>query len=65
MAVLAVVLPGDEDDDECSCPRCQPSPEQVTAQQVTPVQVTEVAALLGAWPPGSYLGGELRLGERP
>jgi hypothetical protein len=59
-------MPGsDEEDGGCSCPRCQPHPELVKAQRPTPVQVTEVAALFGAWPAGSYLSGDIVVGERP
>jgi hypothetical protein len=63
LAVLMLEMPGDADADAgCSC--CQPHPELVMAQRPTPVQVTEVAALLGAWPAGSYLSGDLVVGER-
>ena len=61
MAVLVVEMPG-SDDGECSC--CQPHPELVKAQRPTPVLVTQVAALFGAWPDGSYLAGDLIVGER-
>ena len=56
MAVLVLEMPGSEDGG-CSC--CQPHPELVKAQRPTPVQVTEVAAMLGAFPDGSYLAGDL------
>ena len=54
-------MPGG-DDGECSC--CQPHPELVKAQRPTPELVTQVAALFGAWPDGSYLAGDLIVGER-
>ena len=64
-------MPGG-DDGECSC--CQPhpelvkaqrpTPELVKAQRPTPELVTQVAALFGAWPDGSYLAGDLIVGER-
>ena len=66
MPVVVLELPGDDDaDGECACPRCQPHPELVRAQRPTPVQVTEVAALFGLFANGSYLAGDLRVGERP
>ena len=57
-------MPGDGDGDGgCSC--CpDPHPELVKAQRPSPVQVTQVAALLGAFPAGSYLAGDLVVGER-
>lgn len=66
MAVLVLEMPGDDDGDaECSWSACQPHPELVKAQRPTAVQVTQVAALLGFFAGGSYLAGELRVGERP
>ena len=62
MAVLVIADPGD-DEGGCSC--CEPHPELVRAQRPSPVQVTEVAALFGVFPGGSYLSGDLRVGERP
>lgn len=59
MAVLVLEMPDDDDDD------CQPHPDLVRHQRPGPVQVTEVAALLGVFPSGSYLGGDLVVGERP
>ncbi len=53
----------DGEDDDRSCG--QPHPELVKAQRPTPVQVTEIAALLGLFAGGSYLAGELVVGERP
>ena len=54
---------GDDGDGGCSC--CpDPHPELVKAQRPSPVQVTQVAAMLGAFPGGSYLAGDLVVGER-
>ncbi len=58
----AVLVLADDDDDGCSC--CEPHPELVRAQQPAPAQVMEAAAILGAFPDGSYLAGELMIGGR-
>jgi len=60
LSTVLVLAGGDEGG--CSC--CEPHPELVKAQRPTPVQVTEVAALLGLFAGGSYLAGELVVGER-
>ncbi len=45
-------------------PCCEPHPELVRAQQPAPAQEMEAAAILGAFPDGSYLAGELMIGGR-
>jgi len=56
-----LVLAGGEDDG-CSC--CEPHPELVRAQLPAPAQVTEAAAVLGLFPAGSYLAGDLTVSGR-
>lgn len=60
MSTVLVLEDDDDDDDGWSG---EPHPELVRAQRPTPVEVTEVAALFGAFPDGSYLTGELMIGE--
>lgn len=50
---LLLTLPGDDEDD--------PDPALVLSQRPTAAQLMEAATVLGLFPPGSYLAGDLSL----
>lgn len=52
-ALVLARLPGDDD--------CDPHPDLVLAQRVGPGEIIEAAAVLGTFPEGSYLAGDLRV----
>lgn len=58
MSAVLVLAPLADDDDQCLP---EPHPALVQAQRPTASQVMDAAGILGAFPGGSYLTGELRI----